>query len=91
MTSERPGILLVVVNRGIYHACACPASFRVTINDTFGRIIPEHCFLNGDAVRCRINAVLCNNRKEAGLFIYVSENAEERERITGYLYRDRIP
>jgi hypothetical protein len=78
----KPGILLVVVKRGIYYACACPGSFRVTINDTFGRIIPEHCFLNGDAVRCRINAVISNNRDEAGLYIYVSNTAEEQDRIT---------
>jgi hypothetical protein len=81
----KPGILLVVVNRGIYHICACPGSFRTMVNDTFGRIIPEHCYLNGDAVRCRINAVLCNNRDTAGLFTYISNSAEERDRIEGHL------
>jgi hypothetical protein len=77
----KPGILLVVVNRGIYYATSCSSSFRGTINEIFGRIIPEHCFLSGDAVRCRINAVLCNNRHEAGLFIYVSNSSDERDRI----------
>lgn len=81
----RPGILLVVVKRGIYFACACPVSFRVTINDTFGRIIPEHCFLSGDAVRCRINAVICNNRDDAGMYTYASSTAEEQDRITRHL------
>jgi hypothetical protein len=82
----KSGVLLVVVNRGIYHACVCPTSFRVMINDSFGRITPELCYLNGDGIRCRINAVLCNNRKEAGLFIHISENVDERERITGFLF-----
>jgi hypothetical protein len=81
----KPGILLVVVKRGVYYACSCPGSFRTTINDVFGRIIPEHCFLTGDAVRCRINAVLCNNRNEAGLYMYVSNITEEQDRITRHL------
>jgi hypothetical protein len=85
--SGKSGVLLVIVNRSIYHTVDCPQSFRTTINETFGRIIPEHCYLNGDEIRCRINAVLSNNRKEAGLFMHVSENKEERERITGLLLR----
>jgi hypothetical protein len=82
---EKPGILLVSVKRGIYHACACPVSFRVVINEIFGRIVPEHCYLNGDAVRCRINAVLCNNRQDAGLFLYVSNGTAEQDSITEFL------
>jgi hypothetical protein len=81
----RPGVLLVIVNRGIYHVSDCPVSFRSVINETFGRITPDLCYLNGDEIRCRINAVLCNNRKEAGLFYYASGNPEERARITGFL------
>jgi hypothetical protein len=83
--ADKSGVLLIVVNRCIYHSCTSPSSFRVMINETFGRITPELCYLNGDAVRCRINAVLSNNRKEAGLFIYTSENVDERERIIGSL------
>jgi hypothetical protein len=82
---SKSGVLLLSVNRGIYVACACPGSFRAVINDTFGRIIPEHCSLGGDAARCRINAVISNNQKEAGLFIYVSSSPEEQDRITSLL------
>jgi len=82
---EKPGILLVSVKRGIYHAFACPVSFRVVINETLGRIVPGHCYLNGDAVRCRINAVLCNNRQDAGLFLYVSNGTAEQDSITEFL------
>jgi hypothetical protein len=55
------------------------------INDSFGRVIPEHCYLNGDPVRCRINAVLCNNRSDAGLFVYAATMGEERDRILAFL------
>ena len=82
---EKAGVLLVVVKRGIYYACAFPVSFRGVINETFGRVIPEHCYLTGDAVRCRINAVLCNNRHDAGLFLYAGNTADEQERITMFL------
>jgi hypothetical protein len=73
------------VNRGIYHACSCPESFEATINQFFGRIAPEHCFLNGDPVRCRINAVLCTNRETAGLFMYGCGDPATRDRILSSL------
>lgn len=78
---DKPGVMLVVVNRGIYHACSCPVSFRGTINDSLGRIPPEACYRGGDATRCRINAVLSGFRNEAGLFIYASGNTGEQELI----------
>ena len=39
-----------------------------TINNRLGRIGPDDCLLSGDPARCRINALLCNNKKEAGLY-----------------------
>jgi hypothetical protein len=81
----RSGVLLVVVKRGIYHVESAPGPFRGIINDHFGRIIPEHCFLTGDPVRCRINAVLCNNRTEAGVYVYACSEAGDRDRIAGIL------
>lgn len=77
----KPGILLVVVNRGIYAVTATADPLRQVVNDQLGRITPDQCYLNGDAKRCRINAVLSNNRKEAGIFVYASSSQEERDRI----------
>jgi hypothetical protein len=82
---DKPGILLVVVKRGIYHVTSCPGTFREMINEHLGRIIPEYCLLTGDKDRCRINALLCNNRNDAGLFVYASNSSEERDRIAGSL------
>lgn len=82
---DKAGILLVVVNRGIYAARASPGSFRAMINEYFGRILPEHCLVGGDEFRCRINAVLCNNRREAGLYIYPMGAGEEHARVTAVL------
>jgi hypothetical protein len=74
------GILIVVVNRGLYHAVSTSDSLFATIN-RFGRIGPDDCLLSGDQVRCRINALICNNKKEAGLFIHAVEKDDERQSL----------
>ncbi|MFA4861345.1 hypothetical protein [Methanoregula sp.] len=79
--AEKKGILIVVVRRGLYHVADCPESIRHTVNDIFGRLLPDDCLLNHDSMRCRINAVLCNNKTDAGLHYYACENNEEREGI----------
>ncbi len=76
--TEKKGIIIVVVNRGLYHAVNSAESLRTTINNRFARIGPDDCLLSGDPVRCRINALLCNNRKEAGLYCHPVENAGDR-------------
>jgi len=38
--------------------------------------------VGGDEFRCRINAVLCNNRQDAGLYIYPLGSGEEQARVT---------
>lgn len=75
---DRKGVLAVIVNRGIYDVVNCPDTIRSTINDSLGRISPEDCLLGGDSTRCRINALLCNNKKEAGIFVYIAGDEEER-------------
>jgi hypothetical protein len=76
--AEKKGIIIAVVNRGLYHAVNSPDTLRTIINNRFGRIGPDDCLLSGDPVRCRINALLCNNKKEAGLYIHPVEKEEER-------------
>jgi len=82
---DRNGVLVVVVNRGIYAVVNCTDTIRSMINDTLGRILPEDCLLSGDSTRCRMNALLCNNKKEAAVFIYTSGDEEEHNRIAEIL------
>jgi hypothetical protein len=86
---DKKGVLVVVVTRGIYHVVNCPDSIRGIINDTFGRLSPEDCLLSGDSSRCRMNAILCTNKKDAGIYIYASGDEEERigitERLKGFI------
>jgi hypothetical protein len=82
---DKKGVLVIVVNRSIYYVVDCQESFRFTINNTFGRISPEDCFLGGDSIRCRINALISNNRNDAGICIHRCEKEEERVVITELL------
>jgi hypothetical protein len=79
---DKKGVLIVVVNRAIFDVINCPDTIRRTVNDVLGRISPEDCLISGDSARCRINALLCTNKKDAGIFIQTSGDQEERVRIT---------
>jgi len=83
--ADKKGVLIVVVNKGIYHAVNCRDAFRVIINNVFGRISAEDCLLSGDSTRCRMNALLCNNRSATGIFLHPCEKEEERQHITEIL------
>jgi hypothetical protein len=82
---NKKGVLIIVVNRGMYHAVNCPDTFRVMINDTFGRISSDDCLLCGDDARCRINALLCTSRNDAGMYIHPVEKEDERTWVTELL------
>ena len=83
--ADKKGVLIVVVNKGIYHAVNCRDAFRVIINNVFGRISAEDCLLSGDSTRCRMNALICNNRSASGIFLHPCEKEEERQHITEIL------
>lgn len=76
--TEKKGILMVVVNRGLYHAISSTDPLHLTINNRLGRIGPDDCLLSGDPARCRINALLCTNKKEAGLYMHAVGSEEEQ-------------
>ena len=82
---SKKGVLIIVVNRGIYHVVNCPDTFRFIINDTFGRISSDDCLLSGDSTRCRINALLCNRRNDARIYTHPVEKEDERTHITEIL------
>ena len=76
--SGKRGVLIVVVDRGLYHVLGSPDPVAATISSRLGRVGPDDCLLSGDPVRCRINALLCTNREKAGLFFFAAEQEEER-------------
>jgi hypothetical protein len=88
---SKKGVLLVVVKKALYHVVNCPDTFRGIINDRFGRIYSDDCLLSGDSTRCRINAVLCTNKNDAGIYIHPVEHEDERTDITEMLKRTLTP
>jgi hypothetical protein len=76
--TEKKGILIAVVNRGLYHAFNSSDALCRTINTLIGRIGPDDCLLSGDPARCMMNTLLCTSKKEAGLYIHPVEQGEER-------------
>jgi hypothetical protein len=76
--TEKQGVLMVVVNRGLYQVLDVMDPLSTIIGNRLGRTGPDDCLLSGDPVRCRINALLCNNKKEAGLYFFVEEREDER-------------
>lgn len=75
------GVLIVAVNRGLYHVDDSPNPLYITINNRFGRIGPDDCLLTGDAPRCRVNALLCGHQKEAGLYFSSAERDVDRRAL----------
>jgi len=86
----KKGLLIVVVNLGIYHVINSPDPLGITINNRLGRIGPDDCLLSGDPVRCRINSLLCNYKKEAGLYVHADENDDRRSSVTSAI-ADLLP
>jgi hypothetical protein len=80
--TEKTGILIVVMDRGLYQVINSLDPLHMTLNNRLGRIGPDDCLLSGDPVRCRINALLCNNKKEAGVYVHSLEKEEERVAVT---------
>jgi hypothetical protein len=76
--TEKQGILIVVVNRGLYQVFNSSDPLQTTLNNRLGRTGPDDCLLSGDPARCRINALLCNNKKETGLYFFPAEHEDER-------------
>ena len=85
--TEKKGVLIVVVNRGLYQVLNSLDPLATTINNRLGRIGPDDCLLSGDPARCRINALLSTSKKEAGLCIHPQENADERLAVTSAIDR----
>jgi hypothetical protein len=75
------GVLIVAVNRGLYHVLDSPDPAGTTISSRFGRTGPEDCLLSGDPERCRVNALLCTNRETAGLYIWPAEKEADRREV----------
>jgi len=84
-SADRTGVIIVAVGTGPYQVISSADSFGSVINNRLGRVTPDDCLLSGDFVKCRVNALLCSCRNEAGLYLYDAVREEDRSRIAGAL------
>ncbi|MEI7650025.1 MAG: hypothetical protein WCJ47_10010, partial [Methanomicrobiales archaeon] len=83
--SGRKGVYLVVAEGKACHAGSSPESFKKTLTAEFSRITAGDCYLDRDGTRCRINALLCMQKKTATVYLHAVDNEEERARIVDAL------
>jgi len=68
--SGKEGVWIVVTGINIRAAGAYHNDVTPMINETAGSILPSACYRDGDEESCRINALICRNRKEAGVYVH---------------------
>jgi hypothetical protein len=83
--SGRKGVYLVVVDGKACHAGYSHESCKKTLTHEFSRITAGDCLLDQDGTRCRINALLCSQKKTAAVYLHAVDNEEERVRIADAL------
>jgi len=83
--SGSKGVYLVVAEGRACHAGNSPESFKKTLTAEFSRITAGDCYLDRDGTRCRINALLCMQKKTASVYLHAVNNEEERVLIVDAL------
>ncbi|MDO9324081.1 MAG: hypothetical protein Q7T80_03890 [Methanoregula sp.] len=83
--SGKKGVYVVVTEGKACHAGYSHESFKKTLSQEFSRITAGDCYLDRDGTRCRINALLCLQKKIATIYLHAVDNEEERVRIVDVL------
>jgi hypothetical protein len=71
------GIWIVAIGENVRAAGICRDGFAPFFNDRVGLILPAACYRDGDPESCRINALICRNRKEAGIYVHPTTDGKE--------------
>jgi hypothetical protein len=83
--SGRKGVYLVIADGKATHAGSSSDSFKKTLTREFSRITAGDCYRDQDGTRCRINALLCMQKKTAAVYLHAIDNEEEQVRIVDAL------
>jgi hypothetical protein len=76
------GVYVASANGTVMAAGTSFVPFRQTIDEELGHLSPETCYLDGDPVRCRINALVCSQKKKGGgFYIHPVEDDGEIDRV----------
>ena len=72
------GIYCYIVNDEIKYIGRCKKSFKIRINNDYGKITPYNCLINGQSTNCNINSRI-NNIYSVRVGIYVMTNKTDCE------------
>jgi hypothetical protein len=79
--SDRAGVFLVISGSEIIHSGCSHESFSKTISEVFGRVSSRDCLLDGDEIRCRINALLSVKKPDTAIYVHVIPTEAERVQV----------
>ena len=88
--ARQQGVVLVIVQGRFCYAGACHTSLRVLIDETFGRITPDVCFVDGDETAYRINALMSAYKSTSAIYIHTLDDGAEMDACAEYI-RKRYP
>jgi hypothetical protein len=72
--SDRTGVYLIISGETIRYVGGAPESFRKSINEGPGLILPTDCLRNGDAERCRVNAAIHREQEKVRFFVHITRD-----------------
>jgi hypothetical protein len=79
--AKRNGVFLVVSGGEIVYGSCSHGSFGNTISEYLGRVSSRDCYLDGDEIRCRINALLAAKKADATIYVHPLEDQDECRRV----------
>jgi len=79
--AHRSGVFIVVSRGEIVCGGCSRGSFSDTINEYLGRVSSRDCYLDGDPVRCRINALLAAKKTDTTIYVHPLEDPDECQRV----------
>ena len=72
------GVYIIIRDGAVAASGACLRPFREMVDQKFGSLEPASCYRDGDVEACRINALVCGNRKAGGgIYVYTAGTDEE--------------
>jgi len=88
--ARQQGVVLVIIQGRLCYVGACHTSLQVLIDETFGRITPDMCFVDGNETACRINAFLSSYKSTSAIYIHAIDDGAEMDACVEYI-RKRYP
>lgn len=85
------GVMLIVVQGRLCYITACHAPLSTLIDDRFGRITPDMCFIDGDETACRMNALISGYRSTSAVYLHALTDDAVMDEYAESLAKTLVP